>query len=171
MQKRLNSLIIISLVVVFVSCEAKTSTNTSSVITEKKAKLEALKKQQQQLSDQIATMEKEIITLDPSAKPEKTKLVSVTKLESQNFNHYIDLQGKVDANNISYVTTRGGAAGQVKAIYVKEGDYVTKGKLLLKLDDALSRKQHEQAETQLSFAKDIYNRKNNLWKENIGTEV
>jgi RND family efflux transporter MFP subunit len=170
MQKLLYSLIITAGVFLLVSCEAKTS-NTTSALTEKKAKLETLKKQQQQLSDQINALEKDIYALDPSARPEKAKLVAVTKLLPQNFNHYIDLQGKVDANNISLVTTRGGAAGQVKAIYVKEGDYVKKGQLLLKLDDALIKKQLEQAETQLSFANDIYNRKNNLWKENIGTEV
>jgi len=59
----------------------------------------------------------------------------------------------------------------VKAIYVKEGDYVKKGQLLLKLDDALIKQQIEQAQTQLKFAKDLYQRRNNLWKENIGTEV
>jgi membrane fusion protein (multidrug efflux system) len=169
MQKQLNSLMMKIVVIVIASCGAKTNT-TSVTITEKKAKLEALKKQQKDLNDQIAALEKEIITLDPSAKPEKAKLVAVTKLEPQNFNHYIDLQGKVDADNVSYVTSRG-TPSLVKAVYVKEGDYVKKGQLLLKLDDELIKRQLEQAQTQLDFAKDIYTRKSNLWKENIGTEV
>src|SRR5258706_12126886 len=42
---------------------------------------------------------------------------------------------------------------------------------MLKLDDALVKKQIEQAQTQLKFAKDLYQRRSNLWKENIGTEV
>jgi RND family efflux transporter MFP subunit len=54
---------------------------------------------------------------------------------------------------------------------VKKGDYVKKGQLLLKLDDAILQKQLSQSETQLSFAEDLYNRRNNLWKQNIGTEV
>ena len=170
MQKTLKIFTLAVMGVILASCGAKTSTDTTAV-SEKKAKLETLKKQQLQLSDQIAALEKEIYTLDPSARPEKAKLVAVAKLMPQNFNHYIDLQAKVDADNVNFVTTRGGIGGQVKAVYIKEGDYVKKGQLLLKLDDALIKKQLAQAETQLSFATDIYNRKNNLWKENIGTEV
>ncbi|HYK44873.1 MAG TPA: efflux RND transporter periplasmic adaptor subunit [Parafilimonas sp.] len=149
------------------SCGAKKTTDT---VTEKKSKLETLKKQQQQLNGEITALEKEIYKLDPSARPEKPKLVAVSKIILQNFNHYIDLQAKVDANNISYVTPRG-QPGLVKAVYVNAGDYVKKGQLLLKLDDAVAKRQIEQLQTQLSYAQDIYNRRNNLWKENIGTEV
>ncbi len=42
---------------------------------------------------------------------------------------------------------------------------------LLKLDDAMVRSQMAQLQSQLSFAKDLYNRQQNLWKEEIGTEV
>ena len=62
-----------------------------------------------------------------------------------NFTHFIDLQGKIDALNIAYVTPRNGTGGQVKAIYVKKGDQVKKGQLLLKLDDALLLQQLAQA--------------------------
>ena len=59
MQKQMKNFIVGFIAVVFASCGAKTSNNAAPV-TEKKAKLEALKKQQQQLSDQIAALEKEI---------------------------------------------------------------------------------------------------------------
>src|SRR6185436_4978435 len=134
-----KTLKIFTLVIALVvsSCGAKKTTDT---VTEKKAKLETLKKQQQQVNDEISALEKEIYKLDPSSKPEKAKLVAVTKLLPQNFNHYIDLQAKVDADNISYVTPRG-QPGLVKSVYVKDGDYVKKGQLLLKLDDALVKRQ------------------------------
>ena len=35
----------------------------------------------------------------------------------------------------------------------------------------LSSSRLSQAQTQLKFANDLYQRRNNLWKENIGTEV
>jgi membrane fusion protein (multidrug efflux system) len=49
--------------------------------------------------------------------------------------HYIDLQGRVDAENISYISPRLGPDrfGHL----CKKGDYVKKGQLLLKLDDAI----------------------------------
>jgi len=68
--------------------------------------------------------------------------------------------------------------GQVKAIFVKEGDVVKKGQLLLKLDDAIPRQslnaakqQLEVLKTQLNFARSVYDRQNNLWQKGIGTEV
>jgi RND family efflux transporter MFP subunit len=88
----------------------------------------------------------------------------------QDFEHYIDLQGRISTENMYYVTPRG-MGGQVKAIYVKQGDKVSKGKLLLKLDDAVIRQQMSSLRTQLNFAKDIYERQQNVWKEGIGTEV
>lgn len=147
-------------------------------LNDKKITLQELKKQQTGLSDQIATLEAEIAKLDTSSSAANTaKLVGIKPIEIQKFTHYIDLQGKIDAENISAITPRQGG-GQVKALFVKEGDVVRKGQLLLKLDDAVIRQQVvaaqqslETVKTQLSFAKDLYNRQNNLWKQDIGTEV
>ncbi len=61
--------------------------------------------------------------------------------------------------------------GQVKSIYVKEGDNVKKGQLLMKLEDGIIQQNIKQVESQLSFAKNIFSRQENLWKEGIGTEV
>ena len=73
--------------------------------------------------------------------------------------------------NIAFVTPRNGNGGQVKAIYVKQGEMVKKGQLLLKLDDALLTQQLATAKQQLSFAQDLYNRRKNLWAQQIGSEV
>jgi membrane fusion protein, multidrug efflux system len=147
-------------------------------LTDQKTTLQELKKQQSSLNDKIAALEADIAAKDTSGNtPNTAKLVGITALEAQQFTHYIDLQGKIDAENISAITPRQGG-GQVKAIYVKEGDQVRKGQLLIKLDDAIIRQQVvaaqqslETLKTQLSFAKDIYTRQSNLWKQDIGTEV
>lgn len=140
-------------------------------LDKKKAELKKLKEVHVKTSDEIAKLEKEILLLDPGAVPvEKPKLVVLATLSTAPFTHYIDLQGKIDADNISYVTPRG-MGGQVKAIYVKIGDQVGRGKLLLKLDDAVIRQQIENAKTQLAYAKNLYQRQQNLWDQNIGTEV
>ncbi|SFQ18208.1 efflux RND transporter periplasmic adaptor subunit [Parafilimonas terrae] len=153
--------------IILASCGGEKTGNT---LAGKKAKLEQLKKQQEDINKQVADLQAEIIKLDPSANPEKAKLVAVKTLSTEDFQHYINLQGKIDAENIAYVTPRN-QGGQVKALYVKQGDYVKKGQLLLKLDDAIYQTQLNQAHTQLKYAQDIYQRRNNLWKENIGTEV
>ncbi len=96
--------------------------------------------------------------------------MALTPLASGSFTHYIDLQGHIDATNVAYVAPRG-QGGLVKSIYVKQGDNVKKGQLLLKLDDALAQKQIDQLNTQLAYAKDLLQRQQNLWNQSIGTEV
>ena len=109
--------------------------NPKGSIAEKKAELDKLKKEQSILSDKIKNLEIDIAKADTSAVKENiAKLVGVTTVATQDFKHYIELTGRVDADNISYISPRLGP-GQVKAVYVKRGDYVKKGQLLLKLDD------------------------------------
>ena len=100
---------------------------------------------------------------------QKQALLSPSVMQ-EDFTHYIELQGKVDANDIVIVTPRGMPA-QVKELYVKRGDMVKKGQLLIKLDDAIMLQQMEGLKTQLSYAKNIYTRQKNLWDQGIGTEV
>lgn len=145
-------------------------------LTDKKAQLQKLKGEMTKVNDQIRTLEDEIAKLDTNA-VSKAKLVSVTPLNQQNFTHYIDLRGQIDAEDISYVSPRG-MGGQVKELHVKQGDVVRKGQLLIRLDDALAkqgltsaRQQLEGIKTQLSLARDLFKRQQNLWNQGIGTEV
>ncbi|RYE17893.1 MAG: efflux RND transporter periplasmic adaptor subunit [Sphingobacteriales bacterium] len=123
-------------------------------------------------------MQEEISTLDTSSSnPAKIKLVAIAPVQQKEFSHYIELQGKIDAENISYIAPRG-MGGQVKQVLVRQGDRVRKGQLLLRLDDAIQRQQvvaaRQQAggiQSQLSLARSVYNRQKNLWEQGIGTEV
>ncbi|MDP9231104.1 MAG: efflux RND transporter periplasmic adaptor subunit [Bacteroidota bacterium] len=168
MQINLKSLSVVMLVLLLSACGNSRKENNGG-LNDKKAKLEKLKGEQKKLNDEIAKLEAEITKADPNAM-QKPKLVAIAPVTEQAFDHYIDLQGRVDADNISYVTPRG-TPGQVKALYIKKGDIVRKGQLLLKLDDALQLKQLQQLKTQLSYAQDIYRRQKNLWDQGIGTEV
>jgi RND family efflux transporter MFP subunit len=160
----------ILMVVLIVQACGNSRKEETGKITDKKVQLEKLKSDQKKLNEEIATLETEISKSDPTVSFGKAKLVAVTSLVPQTFTHYIELQGKVDAENISYVTPRGGP-GQVKAVYVQKGDYVKKGQLLLKLDDAVLQQNLSQLQSQLAFARDIYQRQKNLWDQGIGTEV
>ncbi len=147
-------------------------------LNDKKATLEKLKGDKAKTDEQIKKLQEELMKLDTNAaSTSKIKLVATSPVTTQNFKHFIDLQGKVDAENISYISPRMGPA-QVKAVYVSQGQSVRKGQLLLKLDDAVIRQnvaaakqQLEGIKTQLTFAKDIYKRQQNLWNQGIGTEV
>lgn len=160
----------LALATLIISC-GNAGKDKDAALTEKKAQLEKLKKEQKKVDADIAKLEEEIAAIDPSAaREEKAKLVSLTTLAPGAFTHYIDLQGIIDAQNIAYATAANGG-GQVKAVFVKQGQSVRKGQLLLKLDDAIVKKQIDQLQTQLAYAKDLYQRQQNLWNQNIGTEV
>jgi membrane fusion protein (multidrug efflux system) len=170
--KKIMNIVLAAEIIFLASCGASASNENESTLAGKKAKLEQLKQQQAKVVTDIQKLEDEIGKMDTSTvKKEKAKLVALSTLAPGSFTHYIDLQGKIDALNIAYVTPRNGTGGQVKEIYVKKGDYVKKGQLLLKLDDAVLKRQLEGMQTQLAYFQDIYQRRSNLWKQNIGTEV
>jgi RND family efflux transporter MFP subunit len=139
-------------------------------VAAKKAELGNLTKERDAIVAKMAALETEIQKMSGAAVEEKTKLVEVTTLITQDFAHYIDLQGKITTENLYYVTPRG-MGGQVKAIYVKQGNNVKAGQLLMKLEDGIIQQNIKQVESQLDFAKNIFTRQENLWKEGIGTEV
>lgn len=138
-------------------------------LNDKRVKLEKLKSDKTKLDTEIKTLEDEIAKLDPASK-NKAKLVAVSPVKQQDFIHYIELQGRVDATDVVVVTPRGMPA-QVRELHVKRGDQIQKGQLLMKLDDAIMLQQMEGVKTQLEYAKNIYNRQKNLWDQGIGTEV
>ncbi|MGV3658227.1 MAG: efflux RND transporter periplasmic adaptor subunit [Chitinophagaceae bacterium] len=138
-------------------------------LNDKKAQLEKLKKEQGSLAGQIAELEKEIALLDTSRAGGNPKLVAIRPVQQGSFTHYIDLQGRIDATNISYVAPPNGQGGVVTALYVKQGDYVRKGQTLAKLDDQIIRQQIEPLRVQLTAAEDTYRRTQNLWDQGIGT--
>lgn len=143
---------------------------TKGDLGDKKMKLEKLQAEKSKLDANIKQLQDEIEKLDPATKKDRAKLVSASPVTQQDFTHYIELQGKVDANDIVIVTPRAMPA-QVKEIYIKRGDMVKKGQLLLKLDDAIMLQQLDGLNTQLNYAQNIYNRQKNLWDQGIGTEV
>lgn len=147
-------------------------------LADKKADLEKLKADKSKLDDQITALEKDIAKLDTSAVAKQdAKLVAITPVTVQDFKHYLDLQGVVDSRSISYITPSN-QGGQIKAIFVKQGDRVHKGQLVLKLDNSVAvenvnaaRQQTGSVKAQLDLAKSVYERQKNLWDQHIGTEV
>jgi RND family efflux transporter MFP subunit len=148
----------------------KSAKETKGGVSDLKVKLEKLKKEKAGLDENIRKLEADIAKADPSSASQIAKLVSIDTLRTRDFTHFIELQGMIDANDIVYVMPRSGAA-QVRQLYVKRGDQVRKGQLLVKLDDAVMLQQMDALKTQLDYAENIYNRQKSLWDQGIGTEV
>ena len=183
MQRVTKNILTALIVILIAACGSKK--DAAAELNDQKAKLEKLKGENSKNAAEMKKIQDDITKADTvNGKANKAKLVAVATVGIQNFSHYIDLQGMVNAENISYISPRG-MPGQVRAIYVKAGQYVKKGQLVLKLDNAIIRQQVTSANqqsfaakqqlegirTQLSFAKNIYTRQKNLWDQGIGTEV
>jgi len=144
-------------------------------IEAKKASLEKLKKQVLDINAQIASIEKELG--DGGKNQMQSVLVVTAPIVNQDFNHYIELQGKVESESVSYITPRAGG-GQVKALFVKRGDRVRKGQIILQLDNSLIKQSAaaaaqnlETVKAQAALAKSVYEKQKNLWEQNIGSEI
>jgi RND family efflux transporter MFP subunit len=164
------------LAVAVIAC-GKSSKVEKSKTTELKVRLEKLKKQKTDLDAEIRKLETEIAKVDPKSSNQVQKLVAADTIRIRDFSHYIDLQGKIDAEGMAYVAPSG-PGGQVKAIFVKAGSKVSKGQMILKLDDAVARQAINAAQQQvgqlrarLTQAQTVYQRYQNLWNQNIGAEI
>ena len=132
--------------------------------TDKKATLEKLKKEHDKIALQIADLEKE---LNPQGTIPAT-MVSIQSLIHQPFEHYIEVQGRIDGNENIAVSPR--TPGVVTKILVKEGDYVKKGQTLAELDADVLKRNMKDLETQLAYVSDLYEKQKSLWDQKIGSE-
>lgn len=138
--------------------------------TDKQAELVKLRKQQAELAEKIKQLEAEIAADTSIKQLPKGVRVSVTEIHPSSFYHAIEVQGKVDGDNSVNVFCEG-AGGIVEEIYVTEGQYVKKGQVLAKLDDAIYQTQLKTALSSLDYVTTLYNKQKALWEQKIGSEV
>ena len=136
--------------------------------TDKKAQLEKLKTQHDELATQIAQLETEINPEGAKAE-QKAITVKVTPSVACVFNHYIDVQGTVDGDQNIAVSPQ--MAGIVTAVYVKEGSPVKRGQVMVDLDAQVMKQSLEEVNTQLALATSIFEKQSALWDKKIGSEV
>jgi RND family efflux transporter MFP subunit len=142
-----------------------------SELEKKKKELSDAKKTLKEITAKISTLEREIAKLDTSFHvPQKVKLVKVEEISKQEFRHYIEVQGTVDAEE--NITVLNQQPGIVSAIYVKVGDRVTKGQVLaITQTTAALEEQVKSTETQVALAKTAFEKQAALWEQKIGSEI
>jgi RND family efflux transporter MFP subunit len=96
-------------------------------------------------------------------------IVSIQALTTQPFDHYIEVQGRIDGNENIGVSPR--TAGVVTRVIVTEGETVKKGQALAELDADVLKRNLSDLQNQLSFVTDLYEKQKALWDQKIGSEV
>jgi RND family efflux transporter MFP subunit len=149
---------VIAVLVLLASCKGK---------NDKQAELTKLIKERDKLTEQIVSLQKEVEA--ETGKASKTALVAVEDVKIQGFDHYIEVQGKLDGDQNVAVFPESSAS--VTSVNVKVGDYVRKGQVLATLDAAVLKQSMRELKTNLDLATQLYNKQKALWDQKIGSEV
>ncbi len=137
---------------------------------DKKAELAELKKQHDELTQKISTLEAELAK-ESGGIIDQSQLqgVSIQEVKTADFSHYIEVQGKLDGDENIGISPR--MNGVVKQVIVNEGDAVKKDQILAILDDEILQQSMKELKTGLEFATNIYNKQKALWDQKIGSEI
>lgn len=135
---------------------------------DKQDELSKLKKQRDELNIKIKAIEDEMAMKKGDADDKLTDVL-VTEVVPSLFNHYLEVQGKVDGEDNLAVSAQ--MNGVITAVYVKEGDAVRIGQVMAQIDNSVLKQQLEGVKTQLTFATNLYNKQKALWDKQIGSEV
>jgi membrane fusion protein (multidrug efflux system) len=162
--KQMKTIFLLFTLTFVVSCN--TGVKESQSLTDLKIKKASLIDKMETIGTELKKVEMAISKLDTLK-----KLVTVTaiKAEINNFNHYLEVQGTVKADQTIELHAEMG--GTVTAILVKEGQNVSKGQILATLDSDVIDNSVLQLETQLALATTTYERQTRLWEQNIGSEI
>jgi membrane fusion protein (multidrug efflux system) len=132
-------------------------------IRAKKTELDA---KQQELANQIKELQAEIKKLDPL---EKVPLITTFQVKKDTFTHYLELQGNVTTKQNLVIYPE--YSGVLTRVYVTEGQRVSKGQTLAKIDDGGLSQQAAQLQIQADLAKTTFERQERLWNQKIGSEI
>lgn len=161
----------LGVVVLFLFLLASCKGGEEKDLKKKKEKLAKYKTEVKELTGKIESLEKEIAKLDTSFKVErKAKQIEVDTLRHQDFKHFIEVQGTVDATeDINALPQQ---PGVVTELYVKIGDRVTKGQLLGVTETTRTMEASLQPlQSQLDLATTAFEKQKRLWDQKIGSEI
>lgn len=131
-----------------------------------KSKRTELNQQQRDLKAQIDKLNEYI---DSHEKNERPALITAEVVKDTIFKHFVEVQGNVETDQ--NIVLNAEYSGVLTNIYVKEGQRVSRGQRLAKIDDGGLSSQVAQQETQMALAKTTFERQERLWEQKIGSEI
>ena len=158
-------------IVLLSSCGGDKKNSTEAVI--ESGNLEQLRAKRGELVAQSDALVKELSLIDDAIGKldENHKLTLITTFAAKDtiFNHYLELQATVQTKENIVLNAEFG--GVLQQVYVTEGQKVSKGQTLAKIEDGGLGSQLAQMETQVALAKTTFERQQNLWNQKIGSEI
>lgn len=163
--------LLIPIMLLATSCGGDKSKDIDALIAGKNlnditAEKEALKLQKDEIVAKIQKLSDAIEEINPT---KKNTLITVFTAKDTIFNHYLELQGNVDTKQNIVITPE--TSGILTQVLVKEGQRVSKGQILARVDDNGLSQQLSQLQIQADLAKTTYERQKRLWDQKIGSEI
>ncbi len=160
-----NNIIVFTVLLALASCGGE------KTLEERKAILEAKKVELAKLENEVMKMEQQLLAEDPSLGEKKKSgvLVQVKKVAPEQFEHYFEVNGSLEAVEQANISPEQG--GQIKQILVKEGDRVSAGTVLAKLNTSVFATNLDELDKGIELAQTVYDRQARLWEQKIGSEI
>ena len=143
-------------------CSANAPTDEQEM---KKEQLENYRNELNDLKAKIVDLEAEL----NSGTPTNAVNVEISTLQPVNFEQFIEASGIVSTDQNIIVSPE--TPGIIQSILIKEGDDVKKGQVLAKLNTESIRQSIEEIKVNLQLATTLFQRREKLWEQNIGSEV
>lgn len=133
---------------------------------------ETIKNEIKEHKKEISNLEAKIKELEAQlpengVKANKLK-IRVKEVERKSFSSFFEATGELEAKNEAYISPE--VSGQITSIHAEEGQKVSRGQLLAKLNTSLIEKNIEELKTQLNLAETFFNKQSELWEKGIGSE-
>ena len=157
------------LVITLISCEDNSTLQSvleSNDVEKIKLKRKEIATSQQDFFNKLQIIDNKLDELNTNP---QLPIVEVLKINSVEFDHYIQVQGSVKSDELINIFPE--FSGIIKNIYVKSGDIVKKGQRLIKIDDGGLKEQLSQLEIGFELTKTTFERQKRLWDQNIGSEI
>ncbi|WP_046755920.1 efflux RND transporter periplasmic adaptor subunit [Kordia jejudonensis] len=168
--KKINILLLFPILLLIASCGGGNKDIDALIAAKDVKKLEEkrdeLKAEKTALEAEIKKLVVAIEDINPT---EKKTLITTFAAKDTIFNHFLELQGNVDTKKNIVITPE--MSGILKQVLVKEGQRVSKGQVLARVDDNGLNQQLAQLQIQADLAKTTYDRQKRLWDQKIGSEL
>lgn len=166
-----NTSYLFILILLLSSCGDQTTQSVNDLVVS--GDLESLRARKTEISEKQREFEKSIKLLDSAiatkSGEERLPLVTTITVKAEKFEHFLELQGDVATKQNVLIYPE--MPGTLQQVYVKEGQQVSKGQILAKIDDGGMGSQVSQLKVQAELAKTTYERQKRLWEQNIGSEI
>ena len=170
---KMNKKILSLLLLFFISNGCNYDKEKEQKIKSKKSKIEFLEIEKNKIITKIDELNEDLkkinSSIDKTDNNQKVPLVTGIKISSEPFSHKIEIQANINTRQNLILFPE--LSGELKEIYVTEGQQVKKDQLLAVIDDSGLNEELEQLKIQFSLSKINFEKTERLWNKKIGSEM